>query len=87
MTRDEAVAILISPEGRDETKRIYHLRRAFELVMQTIYAGDYTRDEAEQLVQGLAALAEEYFPGSAETFSIVYGRRLGRVISEVYGSD
>jgi hypothetical protein len=87
MTRDEAVAILISPEGRDETKRVYHLRRAFELVMQTIYTGDYTRAEAEQLVQGLAALAEEYFPGSADTFSIIYGRRLGRVINEVYGSD
>ena len=87
MTRDEAVAILRSPEGRDETKRIYQLRRAFELVLQTIYACDYSRAEAEQLVDGLAGLAEEYFPGSAETFSIIYGRRLGRVISEVYGVD
>jgi hypothetical protein len=76
MTRDEAVAILRSPEGRDETRRVYHLRRAFELVVQTIYAGDYTRSEAEQLVAGLADLAEEFFPGSAETFSIIYGRRL-----------
>ena len=87
MTRDEAVAILRSPEGRDETRRVYQLRRAFELVLQTIYGGDHTRAEAEQLVDGLAELAEEYFPGSAETFSIVYGRRLGKVISEVYGAD
>ena len=86
MTRDEAVAILRSPEGRDETRRVYKLRRAFELVLQTIYTGDHSRDEAEQLVDGLAELAEEYFPGSSETFSIVYGRSLGRVISEVYGT-
>ena len=87
MTRDEAVAILRSPEGREETRRVYRLGRAFDLVLQTIYAGDHSRDEAEQLVDGLAAFAEEYFPGSAETFSIVYGRRLGRVIGEVYGVD
>ena len=62
MTRDEAVAILRSPEGRDETRRVYHLRRAFELVMQTIYGGDHSRSEAEQLVEGLADLAEEFFP-------------------------
>ena len=87
MTREQAIAILRSPEGRDETRRVYHLGRAFDLVLQTIYAGDHSRDEAEQLVDGLADLAEEYFPGSAETFSIVYGRRLGRVIGEVYGVD
>ncbi len=87
MTRDEAVAVLRSPEGRDETRRVYHLGRAFELVLQMIYAGDHSRAEAEQLVDGLAELAEEYFPGSAETFSIIYGRRLGRVIREVYGVD
>lgn len=85
MTRDEVVAILRSSEGRDETRRIYRLRRAFELVQQTIMARHHTREEAEQLVDGLAALAEEYFPGSQETFSIVYGRTLGRIIGEVYG--
>jgi hypothetical protein len=87
MTRDEAVAILRSPEGRDETRRVYQLRRAFELVLQTIYGGDHSRSEAEQLVDGLAQLAEEYFPGSADTFALIYGRRLGRVITEVYGAD
>jgi hypothetical protein len=85
MNRDEAVAILLSPEGRDETRRIYHLGRAFDLVLQMIDSGDHSRSEAEQMVDGLAELAERYFPGSAETFSIVYGRRLGRAIAEVYG--
>ena len=87
MTRDEAVAILRSPEGRDETRRIYQLGRAFDLVMQTIYTGDHSRDEAEQLVDGLAEFAEGYFPGCSETFAIIYGRRLARVIDEVYGAS
>jgi hypothetical protein len=85
MNRDEAVAILRSPEGRDETRRIYQLGRTFDLVLQMIYSGDHSRDEAEEMVDGLAELAERYFPGSSETFSIIYGRRLGRAISEVYG--
>lgn len=86
MTRDEAVAILRSPEGREETRRVYQLGRAFELVMQTIYGGDHSRDEAEQLVDGLASFAEEMFPGSADTFAIIYGQRLRKVIDEVYGA-
>jgi hypothetical protein len=86
MTRDEAVAILRSPAGRDETRRVYQLRRAFELVVQTIYGGDHSREEAEQLVDGLAHFAEEIFPGSRETFAIVYGLRLRTVIEEVYGA-
>lgn len=85
MNRDEAVAILKSPEGREETRRIYKLGRAFDLVLQMIYSGDHSRVEAEQLVDGLAELAEKFFPGSADTFGIIYGRRLGRAISEVYG--
>jgi hypothetical protein len=87
MTRDEAVSILRSPEGRDETRRIYQLGRTFDFVLQMIYSGDHSRNEAEQMVDGLAELAERYFPGSAETFSIIYGRRLGRAISEVYGQS
>jgi hypothetical protein len=87
MTRDEAVAILRSPEGRDETRRVYHLGRAFDLVMQTLCGGDHSRAEAEQLVDGLANFAEEIFPGSSETFAIIYGQRLRKVIEEVYGAS
>lgn len=85
MTRDEVVAVLKSPEGRDETRRIYRLRRAYELVLQTIYSAHQSRAEAELLVDGLAELAEGYFPGCAETFGIIYGRTLRRAIGEVYG--
>ncbi len=85
MTLGEVIAILRSPEGKEETKRVYLLRRAVDWAEITIRAGDVTRDDAESIVDAVAARAEELFPGSRETFAIVYGVRLKRVITEVYG--
>jgi hypothetical protein len=64
MTRDEAVAILRSPEGRDETRRVYHLRRAFELVVQTIYVGDYTRSEGSSWSRGSPISRKSFSPAA-----------------------
>jgi hypothetical protein len=85
MTLEEAIRILRSPEGKDETKRVYLLRRAVDWAEITIRAGDVTRTDAEAIVDAVAGRAEELFPGSQDTFSIVYGVRLKRVIDEVYG--
>jgi hypothetical protein len=85
MTLEEAIRILRSPEGRDETKRVYLLRRTVDWAEITIRAGGVSRVDAEQIVDAVAQRAEELFPGSADTFSIVYGVRLKRVIDEVYG--
>ncbi|HTQ41907.1 MAG TPA: hypothetical protein VMI75_04050 [Polyangiaceae bacterium] len=84
-TLAEVIAILRSPEGKEETKRVYLLRRAVDWAEITIRAGDVTREDAESIVDAVAARAEELFPGSRETFAIVYGVRLKRVITEVYG--
>jgi hypothetical protein len=85
MTLDEAIRILRSPEGRDETKRVYLLRRAVDWAELTIRSGDVSRSEAEAIVDAVAGRAEDLFPGSESTFAIVYGVRLRRVISETYG--
>jgi hypothetical protein len=85
MTLDEAISVLRSPEGRDETKRVYLLGRAVDWAEITIRAGDVTREEAEAIVDAVAARAEELFPDSQSTFAIVYGVRLRRVIAEVFG--
>ncbi len=85
MTLEEAIRILRSPEGREETKRVYLLRRTVDWAEITIRAGDVTRQDAESLVDAVAARAEELFPGSRGTFAIVYGVRLKRVIDETYG--
>jgi hypothetical protein len=87
MTLEETIRILRSPEGREETKRVYLLRRAVDWAEITIRAGDVTRDDAEEIVDAVAARAEELFPGSRDTFAIVYGVRLRRVIDEVYGKS
>jgi hypothetical protein len=87
VTRDEIIRILRSPEGRDETKRIYRLRVACDLASQVILMRQVTRAEAEELVDGLARFAEELFPDSGETFRIVYGRRFQRQIDEAFGAS
>jgi hypothetical protein len=85
MTLQEAIAILRSPEGKEETRRVYLLRRAVDFAEITMRAGGIERNEAEELVDAVASVAEELFTGSAETFRIVYGVRLRRVIDEVFG--
>jgi hypothetical protein len=87
MTRDEAVRILRSPEGKEETRRVYALRRAVDFAEITVRAGGIDRADAETLIDTVAALAEQLFAGSAETFRIVYGQRLRRVMEEVYGKN
>jgi len=85
MTLEEAIRILRSPEGRDETKRVYFLRRAVDWAEITIRAGGVERAEAEAIVDAVGARAEELFPGSQETFAIVYGVRMRRILAEVFG--
>jgi hypothetical protein len=85
MTRDEAVRILRSPEGKEETRRVYALRRAVDFAEIALRAGGIPKPEGERLVDAVAALAEDLFAGSGETFRIVYGGRLRRVLEEVYG--
>lgn len=87
MTLEEAIRILRSPEGREETRRVYLLRRAVDWAEITIRAGGVTRDDAEAIVDAVAVRAEDLFPGSKDTFAIVYGVRLKRVIEEVYGQS
>jgi tRNA(Ser,Leu) C12 N-acetylase TAN1 len=87
MTRDEVIAILRSAEGRDETRRVYKLGVAVDFVERTIYSRQVSRTDAEQMTNAVAKIAEELFPGSEETFAIIYGRRLRRVIDEVFGSS
>jgi hypothetical protein len=86
MTREEMIAILRSAAGQEETRKVRNLGRAIDFVEHTIYSRQLSRLEAEQMADAAARIAEEYFPGSGDTFSIVYGRRLRRVINEVFGA-
>ena len=85
MRLEEAIAILRSPEGKEETRRVYVLRQAVDFAEIQMRAGGLTRSDAEGLVDVVAGRAEALFPGSAQTFQIVYGVRLRRVLEEVFG--
>lgn len=87
MTLEEAIRILRSPEGKDETKRVYLLRKTVDWAEITIRAGGVTRVDAEEIIDAVASRAEDLFPGSQDTFAIVYGVRLRRIIDEVYGKS
>lgn len=86
MTREELIAILRSEAGREETRKVRDLGRAIDFVEHAIYSRQISRMEAEEMTDAAAKIAEQYFPGSSDTFSIVYGRRLRRVIAEVFGA-
>ena len=64
MTRDEAVAILRSPRGVTRPGVSTNSVEHFDLVMQTIYTGDHSREEAEQLVDGFADLPKGISPAA-----------------------
>jgi hypothetical protein len=87
MTLEETIRILRSPEGRDETKRVYLLRRAVDWCELTIRSGGVSREDAEAIIDAVGARAEELFPGSRDTFAIVYGMRLRRILEEVFGKS
>ena len=85
MTRDEAIAILTSAAGLDETLRVHRLARAVDATETAIREARISRSEAEDVVDHVARIAEQLFEGSRATFDVVYGHRLRRVIREVFG--
>jgi hypothetical protein len=87
MTLEEAIRILRSPEGRDETKRVYLLRKTVDWAEITIRGGGVSRDDAESIIDAVASRAEDLFPGSSDTFAIVYGVRLRRILDETFGKS
>ena len=85
MTREEAIAILKSSAGLDETLRVHRLARAVDAAEWAIREQRVGRFEAEEIVDHVAFIAEQLFEGSRETFELIYGRRLQRLIREVFG--
>jgi hypothetical protein len=85
MTREEAIAILKSSAGLDETLRVHRLARAVDATEWVIREERVGRAEAEELVDHVATIAESLFEGCRDTFDLIYGRRLQRVIGEVFG--
>ena len=69
----------------DENRRLRALQRVVALASQTIATQVRTRGEALAVIDGTRRRALELFPGSDETFDLIYLPRLMRISRERFG--
>ena len=67
---------------REEEKRVRQLRRLVDLTAALLLQTDLTLESAQKLVAGCRARALELFPDKGETFDLIYGSRLRRIVTE-----
>jgi hypothetical protein len=67
-----------------EQKKINRLRLLADLTMSVIMQSDLPLTEAQQMVEGLKRSAVSLFPGTEDTFELIYRPRFNRVIMEKY---
>jgi len=77
VTRAEAI--------RDEERRARHVRLIANVTSSIITQGSLTRAEAEALVAVARSKILDLFPGSDETYELLYARRFRRLIDEYAG--
>lgn len=65
-----------------EELRLRKLRRIVDLTTALLWQADLTLSEAQRLVAGAKARALDLFPDKGETFDLIYGSRLHRILTE-----
>lgn len=60
------------------------LRRLMDFTAALLWQADLTLDEAQKLVADARERALELFPDKGETFDLIYGSRLRRILAEKY---
>lgn len=60
------------------------LRRLMDFTAALLWQADLTLDEAQKLVADARERALELFPDKGETFDLIYGSRLRRILAERY---
>jgi hypothetical protein len=74
-------------ELADETARVRKVRHLVDIATSLIMQAGMSRREAETLVAGVRSRILDLFPGSEDTFEIVYGPRFRRIIDEFARPD
>ena len=69
----------------EEEKRVRELQRTVDLALIFLSRGNLNRYEAERLAAAVRQKALDLFPDKGETFDLIYGPRLRRVISSRFG--
>jgi len=69
----------------EENRRIRRLRRTIDLVCTALYTEPLTVDDALDLMNFARRRTIELFPDKEDTFDLIYGSRLARIIAERFG--
>lgn len=69
-------------EIADEESRLQQLRSLVDRAQEEIRAGKIASEEVEQVIAGLRRDAERLFPGTGNTFDLIYRPRLERAARE-----
>ena len=67
-----------------EELRLKRLRRIMDFTAALLWQADLTLSEAQKLVADARERALELFPDKTETFDLIYGSRLRRILAERY---
>jgi hypothetical protein len=67
---------------QEEQKRLRHLRVLVDLTAGVIVQSGISRIEAERMVEAMRRKVLQLFPGTEQTYDIIYRRRFERLIEE-----
>ena len=67
---------------QEEQKRLRSLRVLVDLTAGVIIQTDVSRVEAERMVEAMRRKVLQLFPGTEQTYEIIYRRRFERLIEE-----
>jgi len=68
----------------DEEKRLKRLKYIVDLTAALLWQSNLTLGEAQKLIADAKGRALELFPDKEETFDLIYGSRLRRILTEKY---
>jgi hypothetical protein len=67
-----------------EEKKLRRLGRAMDVAVALLWTVDLTLEEARDVVDHAKRTALQLFPDKEDTFDLIYGARLRRVLVEKY---
>ncbi len=70
-----------------ENRKIAYLRWVVDIGLLEIRSGSFTIEQARELESQVKRFALRLFPGSGDTFDLIYVPRFRRAMAEKYGSS
>jgi len=67
-----------------EEIKVRKLRRLMDFTVALLWQADLTLSQAQKIIADTKERALELFPDKAETFDLIYGSRLRRILVERY---